>query len=620
MAIPASQIVAINPRLLTSGGEDLEFNGLFLTQSEKIPSTQIVLPFPDPDSVADYFGESSWEYVAAVTYFKGYNNSFKKPRAIYFASFPKSDRPAYIRGGDFEGLPAEILTDLKQITNGSLSLTLGPGTFNAVGLDFSNATSLSEIALIIQDALMPPLSPATAGKLEGAAITLSSLVGIADGAFIITIDGTPHLVSGIAITTSSTIATIATDIQYKLGSLCNVYANTNGGITIESATTGTSGSVGFPTAAAIGTDIIDALGLSSSAGAVFTPGADVVYPTNCAKVEFSSLYNAFILTSSIAGAGSGVTYATGSIAGILNLTQDKGATLSPGIIAQSLTTTMNDILNLTQNFVCFSTLWKASEDEALELAQWSTARGVNYLYVFWDDSDDNLKLGPVTIAERLAQANIGSTCAVYNSIEYAAMIMGTAASIDFERRQGTITFAFKAQEGLAANVVTGVGAQNLALRQVNFMGDYATRNDNFILLYPGCMFGEWKWIDTYLNAVWLTNAMQVAVMAGLKQSPRVPYNDDGYTQVRAWITDILNKALYNGVIDPGVNLSESIKAELFREAGVDISQDLDIDGYYLQIVDASPQVRMQRTSPEISCWYTYAGSIHKIEVASTVIV
>ena len=82
MSIPASQIVQVNPRLLTPGGTDLEFNGLLLSGSDFIPSSQLVLPFPDADSVGEYFGMESDEYKAAAIYFQGYNNSFKKPRAL----------------------------------------------------------------------------------------------------------------------------------------------------------------------------------------------------------------------------------------------------------------------------------------------------------------------------------------------------------------------------------------------------------------------------------------------------------------------------------------------------------------------------------------------------------
>ena len=45
MPIPASQIVQVNPRLITPGGSDLEFNGLMLSSSGVIPLSQFVISF-----------------------------------------------------------------------------------------------------------------------------------------------------------------------------------------------------------------------------------------------------------------------------------------------------------------------------------------------------------------------------------------------------------------------------------------------------------------------------------------------------------------------------------------------------------------------------------------------
>lgn len=198
--------------------------------------------------------------------------------------------------------------------------------------------------------------------------------------------------------------------------------------------------------------------------------------------------------------------------------------------------------------------------------------------------------------------------------------MGTAASIDWDRLNGAITTAFKAQSGLEANVTIKKDAINLLANGVNFMGNYASRNDNFILFQNGQMFGAWKWIDTYLNSTWLNNALQVQIMAGLELAGRVPYNEVGYSKIRAWCQDVIDRGVNNGVIDRGVNLSQTQINELINEAGKDISADLYANGYVLQIVDATANIRQARTSPSCNFWYTYAGSVHKINLPSTAVV
>ncbi len=502
MSIPASQIVQVNPRLLTPGGTDLEFNGLLLSESPLIPASQLVLPFPDPESVGAYFGLESPEYEAAVVYFLGYNNSFRKPRALYIASRIAEARAAWLRGGAWNG----TLTALKQAGIGGLTLSVNGEEVTAQNVSLATATSPSDVAETLQAALNE--------QAGGAGVT----------------------------------------------------------------------------------------------------------------VAYSSLTRAWTITSPTTGADSGISFASAPASGadfasLLNLTEQAGAVVSPGMDALSHAANMEAILDLTENFVCFTTVRQPTEADALALAQWASGKGVAYLYIYWDN-DPNL-LQPnntATIAAALKEANAGATCGVWNSLAYAAMIMGTAASIDWERRNGTITFAFKAQDGLAANVVTGANAINLEAQNMNFMGDYATRNDQFIFLYPGRMFGSWTWIDTYLNAVWLNNALQVACMAGFERTPRVPYTDEGYALVRAWLQDPVNRALYSGIIDTGVTLSESQKAELTREAGRDISGELFTDGYVIQVNDPAPAVRQKRESPECSVWYTYGGSVHRLDIASTAVI
>lgn len=85
MAIPASQIVNVIPRLIVAGGTDLAINGLLLSHSTRLPLADMVMTFAGPDDVGAYFGTDSEEYAAAVKYFLGYDNSFTKPRKLLVA-------------------------------------------------------------------------------------------------------------------------------------------------------------------------------------------------------------------------------------------------------------------------------------------------------------------------------------------------------------------------------------------------------------------------------------------------------------------------------------------------------------------------------------------------------
>ena len=131
--------------------------------------------------------------------------------------------------------------------------------------------------------------------------------------------------------------------------------------------------------------------------------------------------------------------------------------------------------------------------------------------------------------------------------------------------------------------------------------------------------GQFEFVDAFLGNLWIRNALQVAIIEGLNQSGRVPYTDEGYTLIRAWCADPINRALTNGAIEPGVELSEAQKAELYAEIGEDVASQIFTDGYYLQVSDPGASVRAERESPICGLWYTYGGSVHKINLPVTAV-
>ena len=202
----------------------------------------------------------------------------------------------------------------------------------------------------------------------------------------------------------------------------------------------------------------------------------------------------------------------------------------------------------------------------------------------------------------------------------ASFIMGVTASIAWDQANSTITYAFKHLSGFGANVDKTSYANALDKHKVNYMGNFATRNDNFILSHNGSMLGEWDWIDPYINAVWLCNSLQVQLMAMIETANRIPYNENGYAKIRSNCKDIINRALNNGVIDVGINISDAQKAELTTLLGGDYSDEIKNNGYYLQIVDATASIRQARKTPSINLVYTYGGSVHKLVVPATAVV
>ena len=341
-------------------------------------------------------------------------------------------------------------------------------------------------------------------------------------------------------------------------------------------------------------------------------------------VQYNSNLNAFIITSSSTGDTSAVSAATDgaqNAATVLGLTADTGATTSKGSAELEPGANMDSITNITQNWVSFTTMEEQEDDVIEAFSEWANNSNGEYLYCPYttQENDTNPNAGS-NLPKTLANANYEGVVLTYGGLDYAILVMSIGACIDWDRNNGLVTWAFKSQSGLEASVTDDTTAANCVELNVNYYGRWATRNDDFIQYYQGAMIGgNFGFVDAYVGNLWLRNALQVSLMNGLAQVGRVPYTDEGYTIIRAWCMDPINRALNNGVIDPGVTLSESQRAQLMNEIGEDVSDQILTDGYYLMVADPGASARVDRDTPTLGLWYTYGGSVHKLELPVTAV-
>ena len=336
-------------------------------------------------------------------------------------------------------------------------------------------------------------------------------------------------------------------------------------------------------------------------------------------VAYSSLTKGFIITNGVTGEASTIEFAVAGeegtdVSAMLGLQATQGGVISNGSDALTPAQVMASVTEQSKNWVSFTCVNTMTSDEILGYANWCNSQGVSFLFSAWVDTSVASAKAVKTAVEN---AGYAGTSVIYGGAEYAVFIMAEAASVDWNRRQGVINFAFKSQSGLAAIVTDGAEASELEEAGVNYYGRWATRNPEFVFLYNGAVSGDYKWLDAWVNAIWLRATVQISCMDGLKMAGRVPYNDMGYTQIAAWLQDPINTAILNGVIDAGIVLSEKQKAELYIEAGEDITEQLFTEGYYFKVEDPGAVVRAERGTPIINLWYTYGGSVNKLNIPLT---
>ena len=347
---------------------------------------------------------------------------------------------------------------------------------------------------------------------------------------------------------------------------------------------------------------------------------------------WNAVNSTFTLTSATAGANSAITYATGTLSAGLKFTSATGAILSQGAVADTPATAMDMVKSKTQNWVDFMTMWEPDTDGKEAFAVWTNAQNQRFAYIAWDTDGQAIVNGSTTcfgaIAKSLQYDGIvcvsgdataataqGTTLAAATR-NLAAFVLGSVASIDFSRANGRITAAFKSQSGFIPTVLDQQVAANLLANGYSFYGAYATANDQFNFLYNGQMSGKWKWLDTFVNQVYLNSQFQLALLSLLTSVKSIPYNQAGYSLIRAAMIDPISAGINFGSIRTGISMSASQKAQVNQAAGLDVSTIIEQQGYYLQILDPGAQVRGNRGTPVINFWYTDGGAVQKITVAS----
>lgn len=353
-------------------------------------------------------------------------------------------------------------------------------------------------------------------------------------------------------------------------------------------------------------------------------------------VTYDSTSGGFVFTNSATGASSTITVAsTNAFATALKLTTATGAIVSPGADAAVPGAFMDSIVSYTQDWASFMTIFDpdVSGNANKQLfAAWCNGKGNQYMYVAWDTDTTATNTQPSTssLGYLLHQSSSSGTYVHWapdatEGPKKAAFICGMTASIDFTQREGRITFAFKSQTGLVADVTSQTVAHNLGGDPqsigskgnfYNFYGAYATRNDLFVWENRGFISGPFLWADSYVNQIWMNNALQLALMVLLKSTYSIPYNTKGYALIEAACLDPINAALNFGAIRAGITLSESQRAQVNNNAGLEIADTIEARGWYLQVLDAQPQVRAARSSPPCTLWYTDGQSVQAISLAS----
>lgn len=339
-------------------------------------------------------------------------------------------------------------------------------------------------------------------------------------------------------------------------------------------------------------------------------------------VTYDSVASAFVITDETTGADATIAFVTGTLAAGLRLTQATGAVISQGADAAVPATAMSGVIDQTQDFVSFMTTFKPELADMLAFAAWTNGEANRFLYAAWDDdttpttSSDTSSFG-----YEVRQEGYSGIVPIYdpnNGANLAAFLMGAIASIDFQASKGRTTMAFRSGSILPGVTNRSIAA-NLKANGYNFYGRYASANDQFMFSYPGQITGDFEWIDSWVNQVWMNNGFQLALMNLLTSVSYIPYNTEGYGLVATALQGQIDAAVNFGAINAGIPLTPLQAEQVNTAAGVKVSDTLQQRGWYIRVADAAPEVRAARGSPPVSVFYTDGQSIQQISLSSVLV-
>ncbi|MFK2876891.1 DUF3383 family protein [Rhodanobacter hydrolyticus] len=336
-------------------------------------------------------------------------------------------------------------------------------------------------------------------------------------------------------------------------------------------------------------------------------------------VAYDSQRNAFTFTSTATGATETITYASGSLAAGLNLTQATGAVLSQGAAAATINAFMSALVGVNQQWFSFTTMWEPDVSDKTSFSQWTSEQSNGYAYVGYDSDPNvlNQQGSTETWGYAVQQGSYSGSNLLAGTINQAMQVMGYYASLNFEAVNGRTTLSGRTWVGQSPYVSDLTSYTNMLANGYSSYCGFASKKGNFNSFESGSISGPYLWADSYANQAWLRDNLQLALVKAKQQSNAIPYNTDGNALIEAAVSTVMSQFTTFGGCVNGVTLSQSQIQEITSlTGGTDISGTLFSQGWYLFIGTATSSTRVSRTSGPLALFYVDGQSVQVIDLTA----
>lgn len=356
---------------------------------------------------------------------------------------------------------------------------------------------------------------ATAPLIYGGVHTqsVSAWTGISNGAFVLSLAGTSHTISGMDFTAATTLAGIAAIIQTK--------------IRLQS-------------------------------GSMWT----------AATVTYNSTRGSFDFVGGATGAAAIAVSAPGSGTNILGdtlLGWTASAIFSNGAAIQTALETVTASAEANDNFGSFAFIDSLSLSDVTAVAAWNHTQNVKYMY-----SVPVLLADAASYYAALKDYSGVAITEVLTSGEYPEFApMMILAATDYSRQNSVSNYMFN-QFALTPSVTTSAKADTLDAYRCNYYGQTQSAGQLLSFYQRGILMGDATApvdMNVYANEMWFKNSAAASMMTLLLALSQVSANAQGRTEVLTILQDTIDQAIANGTISQGKTLTTTQKLYINNVTG-----------------------------------------------------
>lgn len=336
-----------------------------------------------------------------------------------------------------------------------------------------------------------------------------------------------------------------------------------------------------------------------------------------ATVTYDPLSASFTVVASATGVGSiTVTPANPTDIGAMMSLQGAQAISSIGSEAQTPLEAFLAAEDITDSFGSASFGATVDLESAVEVAEYVSSENVKY-QMYWSVNSIN--------AEDWNAAMIGtaSNGLILNETagEYKeALPMAVMAATDYDRTNATINYMYR-QSGTTwmADVTTDRLADLYDSLRVNYYGQTATAGQNISFFQRGYLMGGVTApldMSVHANEQWLKAYIKAQMMSLLLTVSGIPANRDGEGAVMAIVNDGVVKALNNGTILVGKDITELQKVAITRATGDELAwHDVQNNGYWsdCEITQSTGSSGVTEYTAKYTLIYAKGDMVRKVE-------